>query len=194
MLGIFLDTETNGLNPFRHRVLEIALRIVDIKTGQIKDSYESVVHQPQEIWDGSDPDSLRINGFTYELVCQGKKADIVATEVTNILQKNQIQRGTAVFICQNPSFDRIFFSQLIDPDIQEKFHWPYYWLDFASMYWSEAVRRGQNNPNLFPWKTGFSKDRIASAYHLPAEETPHRAMQGVDHLMLCYQKVIGFTH
>ncbi len=29
MLGIFLDTETNGLNPFVHRVLEIAFKIVE---------------------------------------------------------------------------------------------------------------------------------------------------------------------
>ena len=60
------------------------------------------------------------------------------------------------------------------------------------MYWAESLRRGQSNPNFFPWKTGFSKDRIASTYHLPAEETPHRAMRGVDHLILCYQNVIGF--
>lgn len=192
MLGIFLDTETNGLNPFRHRVLEIAFKIVHLQTGELKETYESIVYQSPEIWSQSDPNSLGVNGFTYDLLLQGKPGDAVATEMTNLLQKNQIKRGNSVFICQNPSFDRIFFSQLIDPDLQEELRWPYYWLDFASMYWAESLRRGQQNPNFLPWKTGFSKDRIASAYHLPAEANPHRAMQGVDHLLLCYEHVIGF--
>jgi DNA polymerase-3 subunit epsilon/oligoribonuclease len=192
MLGVFLDTETNGLNAFKHRVLEIAFRIVDMQTGEVKESYDSIVEQPEEVWKKSDPSSLKVNGFTYQKLLKGKKADVVATEITNILQRNKIQRGSAVFICQNPSFDRAFFSQLVDPDIQESLKWPYHWLDLASMYWAESMRRGKENPKLFPWVTGVSKDRIASAYHLPAEEIPHQAMNGVDHLLLCYEKVIGF--
>ena len=192
MLGIFLDTETNGLNAFKHRVLEIAFKIVNLKTGELKEAYQTIIQQPENIWKTSDPASLKVNGFTYDKLLHGKRADIAATEITKILQRNNIRRGEAVFICQNPSFDRIFFSQLIDPEIQESLNWPYYWLDLASMYWAEAIRRGKENPEHFPWATGFSKDRIAAVYHLPAEEQPHQAMNGVDHLLLCYEKVIGF--
>lgn len=192
MLGVFLDTETNGLNAFKHRVLEIAFKIVNLKSGELKESYQTVIQQPEQVWKSSDPTSLKINGFTHEKLMQGKRADLAATEITNILQRNKIRRGEAVFICQNPSFDRIFFSQLIDPDIQESLNWPYHWLDLASMYWAVGMRRGKENPDHFPWVTGFSKDRIAAVYHLPGEEHPHQAMNGVDHLLLCYEKVIGF--
>ena len=192
MLGVFLDTETNGLNAFKHRVLEIAFKIVNLKTGEMKEAYQTIIHQPENIWKSSDPSSLKVNGFTYEKLLKGKRADLAATEITNILQRNGIRRGEAVFICQNPSFDRIFFSQLVDPDIQESLNWPYHWLDLASMYWAVSMRRGKENPQHFPWVTGFSKDRIASVYHLPSEQQPHQAMNGVDHLLLCYEKVIGF--
>jgi len=192
VLGVFLDTETNGLNAFKHRVLEIAFKIVDLKSGEIKESYQTIIHQPDEIWKMSDPSSLKVNGFTYEKLLKGIRADLAATEITKILQRNNIRRGEAVFICQNPSFDRIFFSQLIDPDIQESLNWPYHWLDLASMYWAVSMRRGKENPQYFPWVTGFSKDRIATVYHLPGEQQPHQAMNGVDHLLLCYEKVIGF--
>lgn len=192
MLGIFLDTETNGLNAFKHRVLEIALQIVDFKTGEVKEKYEAIISQPAAVWDLSDKASLKVNGFTFEEVQRGKSPDVVAREVTNILQRNAVQRGSAVFICQNPSFDRIFFSQLIDPDIQESLQWPYYWLDLASMYWAESMRRGKENPHRLPWVTGFSKDKIAAAYKLPPEVNPHRAMNGVDHLILIYKTVVGF--
>lgn len=192
MLGIFLDTETNGLNAFKHKTLEIALQIVDLTKGDIKDSYESVVIQNEADWKLSDPESLKVNGFTFDEIKKGKPGSLVATEITNLLQRNGVQRGKAVFICQNPSFDRIFFSQLIDPDMQEQLKWPYYWLDLASMYWAESVRRGKENPHRLPWVTGFSKDKIAAAYHLPPEVNPHRAMNGVEHLLLCYKNVVGF--
>jgi len=192
VLGVFLDTETNGLNAYKHRVLEIALKIVDMRTGKELDRYESVVHQPEEIWDLSDPASLKVNGITLEEVLQGKASSSVAMEITNLFQKNGIKRGSSVFICQNPSFDRIFFSQLIDPDVQESLKWPYYWLDLASMYWAESMRIGKHHPQKLPWETGFSKDKIAAVYKLPAEVNPHRAMNGVDHLILCYKTVVGF--
>ena len=192
MLGIFLDTETNGLNAFKHRILEIAFKIVDMFNGEVIDAYDSIVFQTQASWEKSDPSSLKVNGFTYDEVVKGKPPFLVATEIINFLQRNKIVRGDAVFICQNPSFDRIFFSQLIDPDIQESLKWPYYWLDFASMYWVESLRKGKKNPTLLPWSTGFSKDKIAAAYKLPPEVNPHRAMNGVDHLLLCYKNVVGF--
>lgn len=190
MLGIFLDTETNGLNAFKHRVIEIAYKIVDVRTGQVKQTYQTIIFQTEDAWKQSDPESLKVNGFTYDEISRGKKGDIVAREISNAFQQNGVKRGQAVFICQNPSFDRIFFSQLIDPDIQESLHWPYYWLDLASMYWAERIRAG--NPDKMPWVTGFSKDRIASSYKLPPEVHPHRAMNGVDHLILCYESVVGF--
>jgi oligoribonuclease len=193
VLGIFLDTETNGLNPFVHRVLEVAFKIVDLTSGEIRDSYQTIVKQSVSEWNRSDPSSLKVNGFTLEEMTEkGVSPDKVASEITNLLQKNHIRRESAVFICQNPSFDRTFFSQLISPDIQEQLKWPYYWLDFASMYWAEAMREGKINRQKLPWNTGFSKDKIASTYNLPSESSPHRAMNGVDHLLVCYQKVIGF--
>ena len=192
MLGIFLDTETNGLNPYIHRLLEIALQMVELTTGKLVDEYSAIIQLTTEEWKQSDPASLHVNGFNYGMVEHGVPACKAATDITNLFQKNQIGRGNAVFICQNPSFDRIFFSQLIDPDIQEGFKWPYYWLDMASMYWAEAMRAGREAPAKLPWKTGFSKDKIAAAYNLPPEASPHRAMNGVEHLLLCYRHVIGF--
>ncbi len=192
MLGIFLDTETNGLNARKHKVLEIAFKIIDIHKGSLVDQYSSVVYPNEEEWKKSDPISLKVNGFTQEEVSQGKEPSIVGEEIIETFQRNNIKRDQAVFICQNPSFDRAFFSQLIDPDVQEKLKWPYYWLDLASMYWAEGIRRGKESPNLLPWVTGFSKDKIAAAYKLPPEVHPHRAMNGVNHLLLCYQTVVGF--
>ena len=171
MIGVFLDTETNGLNSQVHKILEIAFKIVDLITGEEKGNFQTVIAQPIEIWEKSDQESLRINGFTWDEVVRGTKA---------------------VFICQNPSFDRVFFSQLIDPDTQELLSWPYHWLDLASMHWALSMEKAKQGNGPFPWETGLSKDLIASHYKLPGESKPHRAMNGVNHLLVCYEAVVGF--
>lgn len=192
MLGIFLDTETNGLNSQTHKILEIAFKIVDVNTGEIKDEYETTVSLTTADWDKSDPASLKINNFTWDEVSKGKEEGKVSQEIIECFAKWKIQRKKAVFICQNPSFDRVFFSKLISPEKQESLNWPYHWLDLASMHWALAMERAIKQNGPLPWDTGFSKDMIASHYNLSPEEKPHRAMNGASHLLLCYKAVVGF--
>jgi oligoribonuclease len=192
VLGIFLDSETNGLNAYKHKVVEIAFKIIDVGTGELKDQYESIVFQTYDDWQLSDLESLQVNGFDWDQVSYGQKTDTVSQQIKDLFAKNNIQRGSSVFICQNPSFDRAFFSQLVDPETPEKLLWPYHWLDLASMHWATSMQKGKKDPAAYPWETGYSKDKIAKTYNLPSEKKPHRAMNGVDHLILCYGAVVGF--
>lgn len=192
MLGIFLDSETNGLNAKIHKIIEIAFKIVDLTTGDVKEEFQCVISYPIEIWEKSNQDSLHINGFTWEEISQGKTPRQVSQQIIDCFAQWGIRRKKAVYICQNPSFDRVFFSQLVDPDTQELLNWPYHWLDLASMHWSLTMDRARRQNGPLPWETGFSKDLIANFYNLPSEEKPHRAMNGVAHLLLCYQAIVGF--
>ncbi|MBX7065599.1 MAG: 3'-5' exonuclease [Parachlamydiales bacterium] len=194
MIGVFLDTETNGLNSQIHKILEIAFKIVDLTNGEFKEEFQTLIAQPIEAWEKSDQESLRINGFTWNEVSKGKTSRHVSQTIIDIFTRHGIRRKKAVFICQNPSFDRVFFSQLIDPDTQELLSWPYHWLDLASMYWALSMNKAKLKMGPLPWETGFSKDLIAQQYALPGEEKPHRAMNGVRHLLLCYQAVVGFPN
>ena len=191
MLGIFLDLETNGLDIHRHRVIEIALRIIDLETGKVRDSYDTVVMQPQDIWEQHDPESLKINGFTWDRVKTGQSESVVCEDILALFAKHKIRRGGSVFICQNPSFDRAFLSQIIDIYRQEEQRWPYHWLDLASMHWALAIRHSLDTTGKQPKNITLSKDSIAKELELPPEAKPHRAMNGVDHLILCYQKLLG---
>lgn len=192
MIGIFLDTETNGLNSQVHKIVELAYKIVDLANGETKEEYQTMIAQPIEAWEKSDQESLRVNGFTWEEVEKGRTPRHVSQHIIDSFSRWGIRRKKAVFICQNPSFDRVFFSQLIDSDTQELLSWPYHWLDLASMYWALSMEKAKKQEGPLPWETGFSKDLIASQYKLPVETKPHRAMNGVSHLLLCYQAVVGF--
>jgi len=192
MLGIFLDTETNGLNPQKHHILEIAYQIIDLETGGSQLHFQSNVKCTEEHWNKSDPESLKINGFSWEELSFGKSKDDIKELILSHFKQLNIRRGKSVFICQNPSFDRAFFSQIIDPDLQESLQWPYHWLDLASMYWVRGLQLGKEHHAYLPWETGISKDQIATALNLQPESKPHRAMNGVEHLLFCYQKIVGF--
>ncbi len=194
VIGVFLDTETNGLNPQVHKILEIACKIVDLLSGEEKESFQTIVAQPIAAWEKSDQESLRINGFTWEEMAQGMTPRQASQQIIDLFTLSGVRRKKAVFICQNPSFDRVFFSQLIDADTQELLSWPYHWLDLASMHWALTMEKAKKNQSPFPWETGFSKDSIASYYRLPGESKPHRAMNGVNHLLLCYEAAVGFPN
>jgi oligoribonuclease len=192
MLGIFLDQETTGLDSYRHGLLEVAFKIISLRTGEVKASFQSVVRQSEEAWERRDLESIAVNGFSWEEVVQGASAGEIRKQIISIFESIPIRKGKAVFICQNPSFDRAFFSHLIDVYSQEKLNWPYHWLDFASMYWALQVKQARETEKELPDQISLSKDTIAQNFLLPKEDKPHRAMQGVDHLLLCYQNVVGF--
>lgn len=188
MKGIFLDTETNGLNFKRHRLIEIAYKIIDLSDGSELSQYSALHKVSHEEWKMSDPASLQVNGFKWEDLAEGKSQQVISEEIQKDFIAQGIKRGSAVYICQNPSFDRVFFSSIVDSDLQEQHGWPYHWLDMASMFWALRIKKG----GALPWEIGFTKDKIAKFLGLGSEEHPHRAMNGVNHLLQIYEEVVSF--
>lgn len=189
MLAIFLDMETTGLDQSRHHAIDIALTIIDISTGEHKATYQSLICQSKENWLHHDPVSIEINGYTYERIRTGKDKTVVRDEIIHLFETVGIQRGSAVFICQNPGFDRGFFTQLVDVYTQERLNWPYHWLDLASMYFTNVAKKCKEEGKPFPEKLNFSKNAIAENYGIAKEAVPHQAINGVNHLILCYKAV-----
>lgn len=190
MLSIFLDLETTGLDPTKHHVIEIAFKIIDVPTDEEKYRYHTVVKQSPEVWEKRDPHSVEINGFSWDDLIKGKEIEEIRKEIIQIFTNLGVQRGKAVYICQNPAFDRGFFGQIISVYTQQEMNWPYHWLDLASMYWALLVQENQQKGMPFPTELNLSKNTIALRYGIPPEVDPHRAMNGVEHLYLCYQTVV----
>jgi oligoribonuclease len=182
MLIIFLDTETTGLDPFKHKIIEIAFKILQTPSLKEIDSYESFIQQPEEDLKRSDPESIKINGYNKIFNSRGKKPIDVGADIVTAFERHKLSEKGGFFLCQNPSFDRPFFQQLISVEQQKALKWPYHWLDLASMYWilySEKITK----------ESQISKNAIAQSLGLPKEADPHRAINGVQHLIDCYKKL-----
>jgi len=191
MKAIFLDIETTGLDPTQHSVIDLAFKVIDLESGEIFVAYQSLVSQPKEIWKHADPASIEINGYQWEELQSGKKTEQIAQEVIALFSSLKISRGKSVFICQNPAFDRAFFTQIIPVYTQEKLNWPYHWLDLASMYWARLTLKMMKEKISIPDAMNLSKNSIAKEFDLPPEAKPHKAINGIEHLILCYRAVIG---
>ena len=197
---IFLDTETSGLNPETSHILEIALVIINELNGEIKGQFQASLRLPDadydywkdrvDLWTQACSASLKINGWSWEkMENQGIAPRTVAKRIVDLLKTSGIKPENSRFYCQNPSFDRGFFNRLI-PD-EEKKDLPYLWLDLASA--DHAFQMQQIKALGTPKKhLNFSKDAIAQRHGLPPEAKPHGAMNGVLHLIDCYEKVVGF--
>ncbi|WP_348660437.1 3'-5' exonuclease [Chlamydiifrater volucris] len=185
-----MDTETCGLRPEVHKILELAFRIVHSDTYEVLSSYSSLIkHEDKGVWAQRSEESFCINGLDKSYVnSYGKTEGEVAAEILEIFSKLDITKFSAVFVCQNPSMDRAFFSQLVSAEEQQRLNLPYHWFDLASMFWAlEVVERGHIAKSFFGL---LSKNNIASYFGLAEEPTPHRALQGVDHLIDCYRMLM----
>lgn len=191
MRAIFLDIETTGLDPRKHHPIDIAFKIIDFNKKQTLITYQSVIQQDLSAWDKRDLASIEVNGYTYQEIANGKTPDQIAHEIIRIFHHFQIERGNAFFLCQNPSFDRGFFTQIVDVYLQEQLNWPYHWLDLASMFWATVVQKSFAGASSLPESISLSKNEIAKVFQLPPEEDPHRALKGVEHLIQCYEAVLN---
>ncbi|MFT4552040.1 MAG: oligoribonuclease [Chlamydiales bacterium] len=191
-IGIFLDSETNGLNPQTNRMLEIAFRLVDTYSGLVLESFNSMIRVSEEDWKNSHPRALEVNGITKEQMEKGSPIDEVANKIKALFQRHHVDRWNSCYICQNPSFDRSFFQQLFTEDEQFKNGWPYHWLDLASMNFGMTMHDYTTGVKTKYEEVPFSKDGIARQHGLPPENKMHEAMGGVDHLLDIYEHLVGF--
>lgn len=181
---IFIDLETSGLNPLQHCILEIALVIVDVHTGQRIASYESVVKVDRVTFRRSEEGALKCNGFTWKKICdEGVNSDIIRQDIINLFCKHDITYRNSKFIACNCTFDKPFFTKFVGS--QRMF--PSYWIDFPSVHFGVMMNNGVDPDDI-----QFAKDKIAVTHELPPEEKPHRAMNGVEHMLLLYENVVSF--
>ena len=187
MKAVFVDIETTGLDFDIHVIVEFAMVCVDLCTNEEVFAYSSCMTLDADDWRKADPKALDVNGFSYPIPYQTKKDWEVGKEIEALLVMHNIKKGQAFFMCQNPSFDRPFFLQLMCQQRIDELEMPYHWLDLASMYWIKVL-----SPQLsyegFKYAS-MSKDCIAHSLGLPPEEKPHRAMNGVRHLISCYEQL-----
>lgn len=195
MKAVFVDIETTGLDFDIHVAIDIGIVIEDLNERSTVHAYTSCITCDAKDWSFADKKALEVNGYTPENHFPSKKSWEVGEEIEKFLVNHEIVKGKAFFICQNPSFDRPFFLQLMSQERMNDLNMPYHWLDLASMYWIKYYGSFWPIPTAdcivpeLAYEISLSKDSIAKRFGIPPEEKPHKALRGAIHLMKCYHAV-----
>ena len=181
---IFLDIETTGLDPAKDVPLEIAIMILNADDLSQIYSAEYLIKQDGVKLDKLGNIGTSVHGIDRRDLNEAYNPYQIFLAVNDAFTFMKISKDNAVFVCQNPSFDRQFFNQIFPEEYRISEGWPYHWLDLASMFWITEQ---------LPEYMLLSKDNIAVKLDIPVEVKPHKAMQGVKHLIRCYIEMMKRT-
>jgi DNA polymerase III epsilon subunit-like protein len=104
---LIVDTETTGLHPTRHGLIELAAAALD---GQLTllDTFQADVCPPEGV--EFDPEALQINGFTMERISAGISYRMVCEQFLGFMSKNF--SAEPIVIGQFYPFDYAFLEQV----------------------------------------------------------------------------------
>jgi len=153
-----VDTETSGLDPNVHALLEVAVIILEPKSLTVVEEFSSLVFP--RLGAVLDPEAMKVNGLTLEMLADAPELSVVMAKVGTMLEG-------CVLAGHNPGFDRDFlkaswaWTGLTPPKLD------YHTLDTASMMW--GVSRDRKLP-------GISMKHLIPGLHLDNATVQHRAL------------------
>ncbi len=181
---IVVDTETTGLDSMRHRIIELAFEILDIKIREVLCQYEAKLQINAQQYAEGNKKAYEVNGFTKDMIGKGKSCEEVAEEVIEIFENYNISKNNAYWMGQNPKFDDSFLAQVIPKSKQYELKWPYHSVDTATMFHSlQMLQVAMGKKYEF---VSLSKDDIAKSLGVEPESKPHSALNGVKHAKKLY--------
>ena len=105
---IIIDTETSGLWPHHHGLIEFAGAVVS-EDLQLLDTLSFDVRPPEDV--EIDPVSLKINKFTRERIAAGVDYEAACTQITQFVETHFLTT-TPVFVGQFYPFDYAFLVSM----------------------------------------------------------------------------------
>jgi len=105
-MWVEIDVETSGRKSPQARILEVAAIVLDEHYREI-DHFECLANPGQEAMRAADPESLRINGITSEMVQKAPPSEVVARNFNLFLDRF----WGATFHAFNNEFDQWFLEQ-----------------------------------------------------------------------------------
>jgi len=168
---LWVDTETTGLNPSEHEIIEIAVVTETVHadgSGSIVSGWSAKI-APARI-EAADPKALQVNGYTPEKWKDAPLFSAVANELAELLASGSIVCG------HNVGFD-VGFIEAAFARIGRKVRIPYHKLDTVTMAYA-----AWNDAGTGP---GLSLDKLRKHLAMPTEGS-HSAMKDAEDARLVY--------
>ncbi len=160
---IVTDTETTGLNPLVHDLIEIGAIYVNQETMEEEDRFEAKIKiQHPEM---ADEKALQVNGYTREMWASAK-------ELPTVVRDFNEWAAEGIMVAQNVAFDYTFCMEAFRRcKVLSKLD--YHSIDLPSIVWF-----------LYPDRKHTGLRSVAIDLGIPPEPKIHRAVNGAE---TCYR-------
>ena len=178
MIITFIDTETTGLDLFRHEVIDIATLQINWNDKEFTEisRFESKI-KPKNIKEASEV-ALKINGFT-----KRKWKEAIQPESCLSIVKAYIEGSDAV-IGQNLVFDYRFINKMFESCEAERPKWPQY---IDTKWMADQLVHDQKLKRS-------SLDFLCEHYQIPVIGRAHTALTDVLRTFELFKFLIKETH
>ncbi len=166
-----LDTETTGINPDVHEIIQIGILVYNGFGGDLIEELNYKI-QPRNI-ESASAEALQVNGYTEEGWKDARKIEDVIEDIKLTLNKADVLIG------HNLIFDINFVNKTFEEANQAIPSWPPYY-DTKSM---ARELRGNNS-----WNT--SLDRLCESYNINFEGRAHTAIVDCERTMTVWLKLV----
>lgn len=124
---LFVDTETTGLDPAKHEILEIALIRTTPDGKDVKDKFSCRVF-PEHI-ETAEPKALEVNKYSAE-----KWAKELCVEPGEVVDAIQAMGRNTTLVGHNVAFDESFLAPLFNR-FNLRVPWTYHRVDTVALAW-----------------------------------------------------------
>ena len=130
---LWLDMEMTGLSPEKHVIIEAAAVVTDADLNE-KESYESVVRQPQKYLDEMDKWNQKCHRKSglYPLILKGRSLFSVETDLLHLVEQH-FSESKKVILAGNCVFQDRNFIRRYMPRLEQRLF--YRMLDVSSWKW-----------------------------------------------------------
>lgn len=157
---VVVDVETSGLDPYRHRVLEIGVLVV--RNREISLPVISWVLNPNFPGDGFEvPQEItEFNGITTEEVANGHDPLFVLPELQHCCKRKMITVHNGI------NFDRLFLNEEFKRFTIEKTFEKHQFLDTAALFkgWRLGMLESLRSMDFYEWANKVLETRAYGVY------------------------------
>jgi len=166
------DVETTGLDFKIHEIIELGLLVVNQKTLEVVDEFETKI-KPANI-ETAEPKALQLNGYN-------EQDWVNALDLGYVMGVYSKKTREAIFLAHNVTFDWSFIFEAFRKTNAANLM-DYHRVDLFTCAWAKASR--------LPGLKKFNLDELCKYFGIPPEPVPHRAINGVRNELKVLKKLL----
>jgi DNA polymerase III subunit epsilon len=163
---LLIDLETTGLDPQKHEIIQLAAVLLDKKTLKEKNYYSSFI-KPRH-WRKADPESLKVNGITFDQVKNAPSLQSVLKEFHKLFPPKDVIFSYYVGVTD------VVFMKAAYKKIGKDFPFDYHTFNIWGLFYPYlAVKNKLNSKKDF---SGFGLGHLVKIFKIQAPEKMHDAL------------------